>query len=991
MVRGSEWNDLCTELRWAAERLLNLFNKPFQEDEFSYPQLARITERLRSRAWGRDRTGAVRDVVREAIADLPDENPEGLSTTWRQLGATLYALRDDLTPPVDGRRAQSWLKQEAQREANFHGSDATWGRRTKELREKIAAVLLAKEAARTDSDETAGPRRFIARPDITERFRDLTFARPSGVVCLVGPRGSGKSTLAQEMALGTDGADVILLDASDERSLYRGVARELGRRGRPTEGLDTERLARDFTAFLLRRRETGCVVVLDDVSSWHVVEPVVETAVPALFLITSNRGDLRIPVPHALIEVGPMQPDQAQGMVRLLIDADHATDEECGRLAQGVGCLPLAIDHAAALVNEGWISVGGFLGQQLISASEAYRSPDPEGPAAQRSLTFIYRELLAMLRRRCPEAAAVLVSVSVLHHPAVLPMDLLRRVHRIVIHRSARRVSPEFSFGRAVSELKRLRLMQSFRGVWNIHKVPHAILDSLLRDEAGEEQEIVRLALVRAVADQAESVLVSRAVDGVTLGEFSELGYVIGRIERITPEQERDVRLGRAMLVLGKLQEMHGTGQFSGFNVEMVFRALERGGGASPVEDLDSLEMYYARLRSEWCEGKLTPRQYALQLSAVVRLAPQFAPEGDPEPVLWGRIAQVDTCLLLGSPRPAFDHAFRAMEFVLQVVGRDHHLWKGELFQRMGDAQAQLGNWNTAMRLYEFACINFKSDLERRSNATGFAAAAAGVIRSMSRVTEGGTHEIEKEILELCRSQSGTDPEDPLFDPLIPTDGLSAVNQARTHTRYVRAIQACAAAGSAAAFAADNKWTTSLSTWIDPRLLTVEEMNDRLRYRAVVSEQFLKAFEVCRAWTDGLAEGDPLDLLAAGHTKRLLLFLHSLATGVIDTAAEVLQAHTAVVGFLTEPERRRRGLQLGVGVPPATVQHLTATSYCMARLVEAADPSRSVLPLVSPDGRVLVPEDLALAFPEDPEEHGVLAWYQKVAAGAVRPLGILAF
>jgi len=94
-----------------------------------------------------------------------------------------------------------------------------------------------------------------------------------------------------------------------------------------------------------------------------------ECAHGAILVTTRNKQTgLRLTYGKGLIEVGQMDEDESDQLLRTALNGVSTTSEELSMLSSRLECLPLALVQATAFIQENTISVGGYL--QLLNKSD---------------------------------------------------------------------------------------------------------------------------------------------------------------------------------------------------------------------------------------------------------------------------------------------------------------------------------------------------------------------------------------------------------------------------------------------------------------------------------------------------------------------------------------------------------------------------------------------------------------------------------------------
>ena len=195
------------------------------------------------------------------------------------------------------------------------------------------------------------------------------------VFAVTGLRGVGKSQLAAACArqrLAEGWRVVAWLDASGREQLLAGYAQLAAELGLAGDSPDSAQAAARVRPWL----ETGgdqCLIVLDNADSADLLRPLLPAAGHAQVIVTSSRAPLASlgsPVP-----VDVFTEPQA---VAFLADRTGLADEPGAlEVARELGCLPLALAQAAAVIAGQHLSYSSYL-QRLAAVTVADYLPRPE-------------------------------------------------------------------------------------------------------------------------------------------------------------------------------------------------------------------------------------------------------------------------------------------------------------------------------------------------------------------------------------------------------------------------------------------------------------------------------------------------------------------------------------------------------------------------------------------------------------------------------------
>ncbi|WP_119928116.1 tetratricopeptide repeat protein [Bailinhaonella thermotolerans] len=307
----------------------------------------------------------------------------------------------------------------------------------------------------------AAPYAFQPRRALRDRIR----AHP--VCALVGAPGTGKTQLAAAYARERhgEGVPVAWIPAETPEQILGGLDALAAQLGLRADGESSAESARRVRRALERRREPY-LVVFDNAVDPEVVRPWLPEAGGAQVVITAtDRAFSRL---GAVVEVEPFTPRESLVYLR---EAAGVT-EDARALADELGGLPLALAHAAAVINARRLTCAGYLARLRATpvARLLPRSGSPAYPWGVAESVLLSLECLGG-----GEARALLEVLAVLS-PAGVPRDLLRQLAE----------------GDAEEVLARLEdaalLSYSLNGFWVL---AHGLGQRVARDRARREGTLV--------------------------------------------------------------------------------------------------------------------------------------------------------------------------------------------------------------------------------------------------------------------------------------------------------------------------------------------------------------------------------------------------------------------------------------------------------------------------------------------------------------------
>ena len=158
---------------------------------------------------------------------------------------------------------------------------------------------------------------------------------------------------------------------------------------------------------------------------------------------------------------------------------------DADRLAEELGELPLALDHAASMMAETAMTVNTYLD---LLGSEASRtlSEAPPPPDYPVPVAAAWRLSVTKLREESPRASDLLQRCA-FFGAAPIPVDLFARGHRVLGSQLQETLADPLSFSRAIRALGRYSLARVDSGQRTIEV--HRIVQRLIRDGLDTEAQ----------------------------------------------------------------------------------------------------------------------------------------------------------------------------------------------------------------------------------------------------------------------------------------------------------------------------------------------------------------------------------------------------------------------------------------------------------------------------------------------------------------------
>lgn len=334
-----------------------------------------------------------------------------------------------------------------------------------------------------DLDDDLPPRnpRFVGREHQLREIHEVLRAG-ARFLTLNGMGGVGKTQLAVEYIYRyRDEYDVIGWIRAEHRPTMRTSLAALGARWQLPGGGSMENPVEQLLDSL-ERSKWHWLLVFDNAGPSALAHDIVPVS-SGKILLTSRDPDWSQRGPT--IEVGVFERTESVELLRL--HANDISEPDAMRLAERLGDLPLAVEHAANWHVATGQLVGTYLDlldrqiQTMLSQPRATAGVHP--PTLAGFVTYAVRELA----RTAPEAGELLELFARLGSEP-LSLSLLRRGRHADVSAPLRRaLREEHSLNRAVRELRRHGLMTVFYGA-TVRIQVHRLFQGVLREWLTAEQ-----------------------------------------------------------------------------------------------------------------------------------------------------------------------------------------------------------------------------------------------------------------------------------------------------------------------------------------------------------------------------------------------------------------------------------------------------------------------------------------------------------------------
>jgi DNA-binding SARP family transcriptional activator len=320
---------------------------------------------------------------------------------------------------------------------------------------------------------------FTGRSADVVRVRQLLIDH--GVVTVHGLGGVGKTEVAIEVAHKHDGP--VAWITAESRTALLGALTAVARRLNVTVGSDESDLLGSLWAAM--KEHDDWLLVYDNAEDIDLVRELLPPLPNVTVLVTSQGSAWSALGPTVRLE--PFAPDVAARFV--LARSGRRDPHAAAQLSELLGNLPLALEQAAAYVDETGLSLAEYLRLFQLRRDQLLMRGAPSNHRETVSTTWqiVFDRVLA----RSPVAARVL-EVSAFLAPDAIPLDWLTAI--------CTGPDAELEFADAVAELLRYSLVDRGEGTLRVHRLVQTVVRARLTSDERVARAAAAVALLRRVA-----------------------------------------------------------------------------------------------------------------------------------------------------------------------------------------------------------------------------------------------------------------------------------------------------------------------------------------------------------------------------------------------------------------------------------------------------------------------------------------------------------
>ncbi len=334
---------------------------------------------------------------------------------------------------------------------------------------------------------------FTGREGLLDQLHhNLTAGETTAITqAIAGLGGVGKTQLALEYChRHRDAYDLIWWLRADEEPALAADMVQLGRE----LGLAVDQMAEQAAQVTLVRRWLEASGVQENAARWLLVFDNADTIAPkqlGAYLPHSGPGRVLITSRNPnwrgmaqVLAVNVFGRDEALDFLfdRTGLERERELEEEARGLAEELGYLPLALEHAGAYVEATGCTLAEY--QRLLATQRARLWETASAPDAYHAtITTTWEISFRQVRQKNP-AAIALFNLCCFLAPEEIPLPLLREHRETLPDDLATLLADELALNEAIGELRRYSLLARDGETLTVHRLVQVVA----RDRMGEER-----------------------------------------------------------------------------------------------------------------------------------------------------------------------------------------------------------------------------------------------------------------------------------------------------------------------------------------------------------------------------------------------------------------------------------------------------------------------------------------------------------------------
>ncbi|MBI4798484.1 MAG: toll/interleukin-1 receptor domain-containing protein [Desulfarculus sp.] len=322
---------------------------------------------------------------------------------------------------------------------------------------------------------------FAGREDYLTALGAALAGGPAALTqAIAGLGGVGKTQLALEYCYRQRGAYPLVWWVRCEEpatlaSDYAGLA--------PYLGIAPSQDQTQTVAAVRQRLATlpGWLMVLDNVNQPEDLKPYLPHGGQGHIIITSRHQAWRGVAEPLKVEVWP----QGEAVAFLLKRTGSTDEANAEKLANELGCLPLALEQAGAFVEETGCTLAEYLG--LLASHRADLLAKGSGLSGyERTVATTWLPAFEAVQKKSP-AAAELLNLCAFLAPDDIPLEIIREGKEFLPPALAAAVDNPLAWNDALAALKAYSLVQREGDSLSVHRLVQAVTRDRLGDEEKKE------------------------------------------------------------------------------------------------------------------------------------------------------------------------------------------------------------------------------------------------------------------------------------------------------------------------------------------------------------------------------------------------------------------------------------------------------------------------------------------------------------------------